>query len=501
MTPLELVTLQKRGGVVRGDLKSRLREQGVMYDSDITELNTLFTQVPGPSDVVRYMQRDVVNPNVVNTFRLDDGFTDNFHGKLKEYADQQGVTEEQMIFEWRAHWSIPSPTQLYEMVRRLRHNPKYGGPEKVLSDVRTALKQQDILPYWQDKLLELAYHPINLTDARKAFERGWIDDDKFIGTMYQIGYSDDDAKLLLRFASEERKRTIRLDPHMADYAKGFLTFDQLATEFIRQGFSIDIMGDVKDEADRQRALESQKLHSQAIARQYKACRITRDEAMADAESRSIPPEVIEYQLDLAGENTTCGTRRERVATLCEALDAGYITESDYIDRMRLMKYDDAAIQTYLSLCRDSIRKKRAKAQLQKDREIKREADALARAKQRQEQQAARSAQRLSRLMEQQERRKETRNRQLMTAANRLGNHLTDVQGPPSQLVETLFHGLQELRQLSQDEAANVLALTSSSAKGMSTADYVAWVYAVALDALQDPYSLMPSGSPEGGTSG
>jgi hypothetical protein len=501
LTPLELVALDKRDGMLRGDLRARLREQGVLYDSDQQELLNLFIQVPGPGDIVRFMQRDVVNPNVVNTFGLDDGFTDNFQGRLKEWADQQGVTEEQMRMEWRAHWSIPSPTQLYVMLHRLRHDPDFGGPQKVEQDVETALKQQDILPYWIPRLMKVSYHALTRTDLNRAFERGWVDEDAYVDGMYQNGYSDDDAKTLLRFAVQERKLAIRNNPLMHDFASGYISGDQLWEGFAREGYSVQLAADVSEEAEYRRTVVLQRRNVDAIASQYKACRISLEEAKADAAELGIPPEVFDLQIGIAENRTLCGTKKERASTLCQALTDGFITESDYVKRMKELKYDDTAIETYLALCNDAAKRRRAKAELKAQKDAEREAQREAKAVERAERQAAGQAQRLQKLIEQQERRRQTRNAQLMSAANRLGTHLADISSPPTELVDSLFHGLQELRNLSQDEAAKVLSLTAGSSKGMSTDEYIKWVYAVALDALADPWSIAPPGVPLAETTG
>ena len=83
----------------------------------------------------------------------------------------------------------------------------------------------------------------------------------------------------------------------------------------------------------------------------------------------------------------------------------------------------------------------------------------------------------------------------MEAASKLGQHLTDVSGPPSMIVDSLFHGLMGTKGLSQDEAARVIATTAAASKGMSTSEYINWTLQAAEAALNEPWSLFPPGYP------
>ena len=99
---------------------------------------------------------------------------------------------------------------------------------------------------------------------------------------------------------------------------------------------------------------------------------------------------------------------------------------------------------------------------------------------------------LAKALATQERRRVQRNDKLERVGNKLGQSLTDMDGPDAEYVNMLWKGLQDIKGLSQDDAANVLVVTSGSAKGMTRVEYRDWVYEVAPLALTEPWQLFPS---------
>jgi hypothetical protein len=488
---LELMTLSKREQLKRGDINVRLRELGSLEQQDVTELEQLFTQVPGPADLIRFMVRDTANQEVISTFGLDSGFGDNFQGQIQTWANYQGLSQEVMTHEWRAHWSIPSPTQLYEMLHRLRHDPDEGGPQQVESNVTTALKQQDILPFWIPKLMKISYHPLTRTDLNRAYSHGWIQDDDYLNGMYNNGYSDDDAQTLLRFAVQERKLALRSSDFIKSYSDGFISLDQMRTLAVDEGYDDSVMDAIEELADAKRQLSEQHKQVAAIAAQYKACRIQEDEARQDMQDLEIPEEVINYQISLAGLATTCGTKREMQGTLCNLLKSGDISVDDYESRMKTLKYDPTAIQHYLTLCSNQIALARKKAQDKAAADAKKEAEKEQKEAEKEAKDAQRALEKVQKAAEAAERARQARNKALEDAAIKLGKFLVGVDGPPTDYVKGLWQGLQSEVGLSQNEAANVINMGASKSQGMSMDEFTLWAYKAAATGLAEPWTLYP----------
>lgn len=489
---LELMTLSKRDALLRSDIGTRLRELGSLESQDLTELESLFDQIPGPADLVRFMQRDAFNQGVVDTFGLDSGFTDNFAGQVVTWAGYQGLSEDVMRANWRAHWSIPSPTQLYEMYHRLRH-PAPGITQTVtLEDIKRALQQQDILPFWQDRLLAVSFHPLTRTDLFRAYERGWINDETFVNGSYQNGYSDEDAQTLLRFATQERKLALRTSDFVREYTQGYISVDQLSDLASREGYDPSLIPDIQEEAEYRRTLADQRRTVEAAVGQFRQCRISGDEFRSILEDAEIPEQVIDYWFNQAVAKTTCGSRREMQATLASLVQAGEMGEDTYRQRMTQLKYDETAIDNYWELIQVKMDAAQKRAQDKADKAEAAQAKAQARTEAQQARQAAAASARVQKAMATQERYRQSRNKLLTDAAVQLGHNLSDVTGPPSGFVNGLFLMLSSEYGLSQNEAANLVHFGAGKSKGMTSAAFAEWLQKAAPAALLIPWTLWPS---------
>lgn len=198
--PLQLAFLRRRKLISEAAYEKGMRRLGYLDSTDISNLFSLTEQVPTQSDLIRMMVRDTDNESVVSRFDLDSGFENVFGGQLKEWAEFQGVSEKSMRYNWRAHWSIPSPTQLANMLHRLPVIGGFGDRQKVLEDVEAALIQQDILPFWIPRLLAISYNPLTRIDVRRAFNIGAIGEDAVYNSYLELGYADASAKALTEFS-------------------------------------------------------------------------------------------------------------------------------------------------------------------------------------------------------------------------------------------------------------------------------------------------------------
>jgi hypothetical protein len=494
---LELMTLAKRDKIRRGDIASRLRELGSLEDEDGFELEQLFMQVPGPADLIRFMTRDVENQDIVDTFKLDTQFAENFAGKVKEWATQQGVSPDIMLREWRAHWGIPSPTQLYTILHRLRHDDQYAATHDVLGDVRKALIQQDILPYWIDALMAVSYQPLTRTDLNRAYERGWINDDDYLKGAYANGYSDDDARMLLKFVKNEQVLTIQ-DSHFGrDYRQGYLSASQLFDQAHNEGYDPSLDDRLQEVLDPLRDMDLQRRQVDAIVHRYKRCWITEDEAYQEAKDYVIPDSVIKWQLQWAGADSTCGTRKEMASQLCLALEQQIITPTQYVERMRKLRFDDIAINTYLQLCNNKIKAAAARRQLAQQKADQREAEKQVKDAERAAAKAARAAEKMARQLATVERSRQARNKVLETAVALINEYVTDIDGNGAVYSTGLYNFLQQEYGLSQNEAAHVISAVASRKVKRDMTSFTADAASVGEASLTQPWMLFPGFQPNG----
>jgi hypothetical protein len=204
------------------DFKTRIREGGMLHENDANDILNLLKLIPPASDLTRFMVRDVADEQLVIDFGMDDDFTKKFSGQVKDWAQQQGMSREYMQSVWRAHWTIPPPTQLFEMLHR---NSRLDPSDRAYVDiamVRKALEQQDILPFWIDKILEISYRPLTRVDAQRAYRNGTLTEDALLEAYLNLGYNLEDAGTLTAFNTKQIRLSYRKLPAVRDYSQGYI---------------------------------------------------------------------------------------------------------------------------------------------------------------------------------------------------------------------------------------------------------------------------------------
>ena len=197
-SPGQLLDLLNRqdGGEIKGPPKytkqyveDTLRESALKdrYIADIMELRY---QLLGASDYIRFAVRDVYDAAARQKLTLDQDFPPGLAPKLVAlgYSDQDAKDA------WAAHWELPSPTQVYEMLHRGKL------PDGVT--VEDYLKSADYAPIWRQSLVDISYNPITRTDAKRMYKlRG--DFDALVANFRNNGYNEQDSKDLAEFTRED----------------------------------------------------------------------------------------------------------------------------------------------------------------------------------------------------------------------------------------------------------------------------------------------------------
>lgn len=359
-TPDQLVRLLFRKEITPQEFAVQIRELGYIREDDAAKWAKLGTQIPGPADLVRFMLRDVADPNIVERFGLDDSFKDKFQGDLVRQAEAQGLTPETMRDYWRAHWSIPSPSQLYEMYHRLRNRPA-GDPLQVsLDDVRTALEQADILPYWIPKLLEVSFRPLRLVDTRRAYFNGSIDRQEVQRTYEAVGYSDRDAGILVEFQEKDKADSFVRGPHGKRFMAGAINGQSLTQKMGELGFGPNEQAYIRGELVRlMEANRTQKCAANVRRRQMRG-EVDKLEAATLLQDLGLDGD----QAILLTEAWACerATRGKEFSgsQLCKLYSEGLITGPEFVRRLEVVGWSrDDAVKLYETCSRDLERKRRA----------------------------------------------------------------------------------------------------------------------------------------------
>lgn len=266
----EAIQLYLRKEITLDVLYVRLRELGVLEQQYKNEYLKLAEFIPPYSDIIRMMARDSADEQVAQQYNYDKDFDLKYNAQLRQWSESQGIDPKVAQYLWRAHWQIPSNTQLYEMMFRLRpdrpevqqYNEQVaawlnGGqigdpPAKPLiftpEDVQKAIEVNDMAPAFVPGLMQVAYRPLTRIDAQRAFEIGVFNSDQLYHAMRNGGYNEQDAKTLVGFYTQQKARrnanatgVWSIRKILNEYKKGTITYNaatQLLAPLIPTGQEI-----------------------------------------------------------------------------------------------------------------------------------------------------------------------------------------------------------------------------------------------------------------------
>ena len=203
----ELLEAEKRIENLDYNVTDALKAHGY-NDKEIEILRKLSWAYPSPTDFIRFAVRDVF----VEDKEVKEALEAEFPDAIVPYAEKAGMPKDVLMWYWKAHWELPSPTQVYEMLHRL--NPdvlairgeayKEMGldVEKLKTDLDTVkfyLKQADYDLRWRQRLIAISYNPLTRVDLRRIYQLGLINDEELVARLMEVGYTKADALKLLEF--------------------------------------------------------------------------------------------------------------------------------------------------------------------------------------------------------------------------------------------------------------------------------------------------------------
>lgn len=239
----EVMAGKWRGTISGSEFDTILKRMG--YDDEAVKLyNELSNNLPNIQDLIRMLVRDAFNDEAANKY----GYDEDFPEEINKFFAQQGYNPDWAKRYWRSHWQLPSPNQAYEMLHR-------GLIDQ--GDLETLLRISDYPKFWRDKLRDISFNVMTRVDVRRLLQAGLIDEAKTLSVYKQMGYTEDDAKLLTEFAvrgisNDERDLTKTDILNM--YEEGILDRDTVTGNLIKMGY------------DQQEAEEIVKLSDVAISK-------------------------------------------------------------------------------------------------------------------------------------------------------------------------------------------------------------------------------------------
>lgn len=209
LSPGEVRDALHRGVLSSEEADLQLRLLGYR-DVDVARLRELFPSLPGIQDVIRFAVREAFDDQVSARFGTDQDQPE----LLVSEAARRGLSQADAIRFWRSHWELPSIGQGFDMFHRIV--PQSADPDadtfrspfgtearqNVIgaATLQLLLRTQDVMPFWRDKVTEIAYSLPTRVDIRRFFEQGIVDENEVYFVYLGLGFSPTDAERNARFA-------------------------------------------------------------------------------------------------------------------------------------------------------------------------------------------------------------------------------------------------------------------------------------------------------------
>jgi hypothetical protein len=242
------------------------------------------TLIPGPSDLVRMETREVWRPEFRKEL-LTPTPTKDFY----TWMAKQGFSRFHADSYWAAHWVLPSVGQGYDAYHRL--------PEFTLDDLKKLMVRLDILPFYQDMLIKLAWRLPGAIESRWMYRYGEIGVDELEDLLVKDGLDPTWAPRAARaiaknqFTSEITKLVTN---SKTDYVKGYITLEQLRANLT----ALEIPSDRVEYHIRDADADAERAHKDALVSIYtdawrKDLIPSEEEFRARLQTVVVRPEVVE----------------------------------------------------------------------------------------------------------------------------------------------------------------------------------------------------------------
>jgi len=369
----EAVILKWRKGFSENEKENEALYYGKMSqlgfgkeEADYLEKAMLF--YPSPTDFIRFAVREVFKEDKRAKYRMEEEFPDD----IVPFARQAGVDEQVLKWYWWAHWELPSPTMVMDMVNILqpdvintklpdgtRYGEKYRdfgiNPDEIITtydDLSEYLGMADISPFWRDRIKALTFPPITRVDLRRLYELGIIEENELKARLLELGYSKKDAERMIEFykaykMSHEKDLTLS----QIKTAYNYHEIDKEEAISMLEGLGYD-----KGEAELIIAIEDAKVEQKeleneidVIKRLYSRGLISQEEALMSFDRLNISSKYRDRLIKETMLERAKYTKQPSKTDLDKFYTEKIITKEEYIDRMKALGYRENDINLYIQL--------------------------------------------------------------------------------------------------------------------------------------------------------
>jgi len=334
----DVVAYQLRKDPELSGLDAKLRKIGI-HPEYFDVYRELAYQIPPVADIITMAVREAFSPTIAEKFGQYEDFPPDF----AKYAAMKGLDEDWAKRYWAAHWSLPSPQQGFQMLHR-----------GVITDtdLNMLMRAQDIMPFWRDKLMQIAYRPLTRVDVRRMYREGVLDEGEVFESYLDQGYDEDNAERMAEFTVKQTLSTLSKFTS-SDIIKAFAGRMISASEAKTLLRTIGVRNEDADyiistaEYKRKWAFTDQQIGG--IRNLYKKKQLDENQTRSRLAGLNLPADQIEVLMqqwfyDIKDEPVVTWTTAQTLSFVRK----GLITHERAKHELYLIGYDDEHVNVYMS---------------------------------------------------------------------------------------------------------------------------------------------------------
>jgi len=334
---MDLISYHLRQENDLADLNDDLRRIGI-HPKYFDTYKTLSYVIPPLNDIISMAVREAFSPAIAERFGQYEDFPQDF----ARYAGMQGLSEDWAKRYWAAHWALPSATQGFEMLHR-------GIITR--EELTLLLKAQDVMPFWRDRLIQMAFKPLTRVDVRRMYREGVLDESEVYEAYLNVGYEADNARRMTEFTIRQTLSTMSKFTS-ADVVKAYTDrmIDRSETRSLLNMLKVrsaDITY-ILSTADYKRSWALADARTGAIRNLYRRAEYDDNQARSELLRLDLPSD----QVEMLMEKWWFEAKEDKPPTFSKAetlkfLKVGLIDETRARKELRLMEYDQEHIDLYI----------------------------------------------------------------------------------------------------------------------------------------------------------
>ncbi|GAI59558.1 unnamed protein product, partial [marine sediment metagenome] len=219
----DIVAYQLRKDPDLSILEQELKKIGI-HPNYMDIYKTLAYQIPPVADIITMAVREAFTPEIAAKFGQYQDFPDD----LEKYGAMKGLSKDWTQRYWAAHWALPSPQQGFEMLHRgvIDH-----------SELNMLLRAQDVMPFWRDKLIQIAYRRLTRVDIRRMYKQGVLSESDVLESYLEHGYNTENAARMTEFTIKQTLATL------SKFTSGDI-IKAYSSRMIDRGTAMSLLGDI-----------------------------------------------------------------------------------------------------------------------------------------------------------------------------------------------------------------------------------------------------------------